>query len=387
MRSVVVHYHELALKGKNRPLFEKALIANLRKASRGRGVREVKKHSGRLELVLDEEASWEDLRERVGRVFGVANFSLATKTPLDLEALKTAIGQEIKTYRFTSFRVAAKRGDKEFPLTSVEINREVGAYLKGLTQARVDLENPDLTVFIEILPREAFFYWDKIPGPGGLPTGVSGHVACLISGGIDSPVAAYRMMKRGARVTFIHFHSHPLLSKASQEKAVELVTHLTRYQYASRLYLVPFGEVQRQVVVGAPPPLRVVLYRRLMVRIAGEIARKNRAAALVTGESLGQVASQTLQNIVTIEEASGLPILRPLIGMDKDEITEEAKAIGTYETSIQPDQDCCQLFIPKRPATRSTVEEITAAEKTLEIDRLVEMALEKVEVRDFTYPD
>jgi thiamine biosynthesis protein ThiI len=193
-------------------------------------------------------------------------------------------------------------------------------------------------------------------------------------------------MKRGCQVVVVHFHSYPYLAKTSQEKVIDLVQHLTRYQFASHLYLVPFGEVQREVVLGAPAPLRVVLYRRLMMRIAQELARRARAKALVTGESLGQVASQTLDNLLVIEEASEIPILRPLIGMDKDEITHQARAIGTYETSIIPDQDCCQLFIPKRPAVRTTVDQIKKAESRLDIQGLVKLALEKTEQQGFRFP-
>jgi thiamine biosynthesis protein ThiI len=207
-----------------------------------------------------------------------------------------------------------------------------------------------------------------------------------MSGGLDSPVAAYRMMKRGAYVVFVHFHSHPFVSRASQEKARELAELLTRYQYASRLFLVPFGEVQRDVVLAVPAPLRVIVYRRLMVRIAEAIARKVRAQALVTGEALGQVASQTLSNMTTVDAAATMPILRPLVGMDKEEIVHQAQAIGTYEISIQPDEDCCTLFTPKHPATASTIEEVGDAEAKLDIPALIQMSLDKLEETRFAFP-
>lgn len=386
MLRVVVHYHELALKGKNRPQFVARLAKNLKAATADLGRCTVRHLSGRLLLELANGAAWDEVSARLGRVFGVANFSQVTVAPLDIPALKAAVVQALDGRAFRSFRIATKRAFKEFPLTSVEINRELGRAVQDRSGAAVDLDHPDLTVFIEVLPAEALFFFEKDSGPGGLPVGSSGLVACLISGGIDSPVAAYRMMKRGCRVTFVHFHSQPFLNRASQEKATDLVRLLTRHQYRSILHLVPFGEAQRHVVLNAPAPLRVVLYRRLMVRIAEEVARTVKAKALVTGESLGQVASQTLDNLVTIEQAATLPILRPLIGMNKDEISAEAERIGTYETSIIPDQDCCQLFMPTRPATWTTVEEVQRAEQALDISGVVKQTVEKIEVQTFSWP-
>jgi len=386
MDSVVVHYHELALKGKNRPFFVRQLAKNLLIATRGAGVRQVIRQPGRIVLDLDETAQKQVIDQRLGRVFGVANFSSAYQMPLDLEVIKKELGQLIRDKVFKSFVIKARRGDKTFPLNSMQINEAVGAYIKQVSGSRVDLENAELTIHIEILAREAFCYFEKLPGQRGLPVGVSGKVVCLLSGGIDSPVASYRMMKRGADVVFVHFHSHPFLSRASQEKARDLVKLLTQHQYLSTLYLTPFGELQREVVLSAPVPLRVILYRRLMMRIAEAIARQNHAKALVTGESLGQVASQTLENISVIQEASGLPVLRPLIGMDKEEIIQQAEQIGTYEVSIIPDQDCCQLFVPKHPAVRCTLDDVKKAESRLDVDGLVKMAMEKAERVNFSYP-
>ena len=386
MDSVVIHYHELALKGKNRPFFLRQLVKNLLIATRGAGVRQALRQEGRIVLELEKDSHWEAIQERLGKVFGVANFSPAHKVPLELESIKETLGRLVKEMAFRTFRVRARRADKRFVLNSMQINQEVGAYIKQASGAQVDLEDAELTIHIEVLPQEAFCYFQKLPGPGGLPVGVSGKVICLLSGGIDSPVAAYRMMKRGARLIFIHFHSHPFLSRASQEKARDLARLLTQYQYHSRLYLVPFGELQREVVLSAPISLRVILYRRLMMRIADAVATSNQAQALVTGESLGQVASQTLENISVIQEATCLPVLRPLIGMDKEEIIQQAKQIGTYETSIIPDQDCCKLFVPKHPAVRCTVDEVKRVEAKLDIHGFVKKALERVEMAKFSYP-
>ena len=214
----------------------------------------------------------------------------------------------------------------------------------------------------------------------------SGRVVSLISGGIDSPVASYRMMQRGCKLVFVHFHSTPYLDKTSQEKVYELVKILTRHQYSSRLYLVPFGEIQRQIVAAVPRPLRVVLYRRMMIRIADFIAIREKATALATGESLAQVASQTLQNIAVIEKAANHVILRPLIGMDKQEIVDQAKRIGTFEVSIIPDQDCCQLFVPRHPATKAKLDEVEKAESGLDLPGLTRVGAENAEIRELKFP-
>jgi thiamine biosynthesis protein ThiI len=319
-------------------------------------------------------------------VFGIANFSLVEKTATDIEALQARILEALNGTHFASFRIDTQRSDKTFPLNSPEINRRLGAAVKESSAARVDLTHPELTVFVEILPRDAFFGFNKVPGAGGLPVGASGRVVSLISGGIDSPVAAYRMMQRGCRLIFVHFHSAPYLDKTSQEKVRQLVTALTRHQFQSRLYMVPFGEIQRQIVAAVNRPLRVILYRRMMLRIAEGLARKEKAKALVTGESLGQVASQTLENMAVIQQAAALPILRPLVGMDKQEIIDQARRIGSFEISSIPDQDCCQLFVPKHPATKSTLWEVEEDESRLDIAALLRSGIDGAAAEEFTFP-
>ena len=237
-----------------------------------------------------------------------------------------------------------------------------------------------------MLPEHAVFFFGKEPGAGGLPTGTGGRVACLLSGGIDSPVAAYRMMRRGCSVLFIHFHSYPILSRASQDKVREIVGLLTSYQLQSRLILVPFGELQQRVLLACPAELRVVVYRRLMLRIAEKLARRWRAQALVTGEVVGQVASQTLENLTGIAAATTMEVLRPLVGMDKDEITEQARRLGTLAISNIPDQDCCTLFTPKHPATRAKLDDIVRAETVLPVDTMVDEAVAAVSTQDFKHP-
>ena len=387
MESVIVHYQEIALKGRNRPWFVERLVSNLRQALTGLDVVRVRALMGRIEVVLGPDADWDAARARLGRVFGVANFARARRTGRDLDELAAAILADLDGRAPRSFRVTARRADKTYAFKSPEIERRVGGLIHEARGWPVDLGNPELNVRIEILPREAFYALDRHPGAGGLPSGVSGRVLCLLSGGIDSPVAAYRLMKRGCRVRFLHFHSYPILSHASRDKVRDIARLLTQYQLDSRLYMVAFGDIQRQVVVSAPPPLRVVLYRRLMMRIAERLARAAGAGALVTGEALGQVASQTLENMAVIDSVvSGLPILRPLVGSDKNEISDEATALGTYPISIIPDQDCCQLFTPRHPVTKARRGEVAVAEAGLPIDALVAQAVEAAEREDFSFP-
>jgi len=383
---VVVHYHEIALKGRNRPFFINRLVRNIERATADLPVKRVVPLPGRLLVELGDGAAWPRLRDRLSKVAGIANFSPIQRVELDIDSLSEKVVAAVSDRPFQSFRITTRRANKRFSLNSMEIDREVGARVKAATGARVNLTSPETIIYIEILPREALFYFEKLEGIHGVPVGTAGRVAALLSGGIDSPVAAYRMMKRGCRVDFIHFHSVPFLSRASQQKVKEIIDVLTAYQYRSRLYLVAFGDLQRQIMLAAPAPLRVILYRRFMMRIATALARHRRARALVTGESLGQVASQTLDNIAVIETAAGLPVLRPLIGMDKSEITCQAREIGTYEISILPDQDCCQLFIPTHPATRSRLNEVQEAERRLEADPLVQTAVKDVEEVRFRFP-
>jgi len=386
MKSIVVHYQEIALKGNNRPWFVSRLARNLRLATKDVGVREVRVLMGRMELVLDPSAEWDAVRDRVSRVFGIANFARAGSAPLAIEAITNAILEDLGDTQTSSFRISARRADKRFPLTSPQMERLIGGRVQEARGWKVDLSNPELTIHVEALTDEAFYYFGKERGAGGLPVGTSGRVACLLSGGIDSPVAAWRMMRRGCRVLFVHFHSYPILSRASQEKARELVTLLTTYQYDSRLFLVAFGEIQQRVVLAVAPPLRVVIYRRLMMRIAEAIARRNRAQALVTGEVVGQVASQTLENMAAINRVVEMPVLRPLVGMDKDEISAEAERLGTYPISIIPDQDCCTLFTPRHPATKARLLDVERAEAALPMDELVERAVAEAQLEEFHFP-
>jgi thiamine biosynthesis protein ThiI len=391
MTAVVVHFKELALKGRNRRWFVQLLVRNIKRALRGLPIRSVRSAAGRIEIELTAGGTVEpsiaaEIGARLQRVFGIANFSFASRGPHDFATLAAAILGDLGDLHPESFRVSVSRVDKRLPFTSPQAEREIGGLIKAARGWRVSLDAPALEIHIEMLTDGAFYFFGKTQGAGGLPTGTGGRVACLLSGGIDSPVAAYRVMRRGCSVLLVHFHSYPILSRASQEKVREIAALLTRYQLRSRLLLVPFGDLQQQVVLAVAPELRVVIYRRLMMRIAERLALRWRARALVTGEVIGQVASQTLDNMTAIAAATRMTVLRPVVGMDKDEITSEAQRLGSYAISVIPDQDCCTLFTPRHPATRARLPEVEAAEGALAIGALVEAAVGATEVIDLEYP-
>ena len=378
-------FHELALKGKNRPFFLKRAKAHVRRALKGLGVALEGEWPMALLFRLPEEA-WPEAKARLQDTLGVERFARVHRTPPDLEALKAALEKALEGQAFGSFRITAKRSDKAFPLTSPEIERALGAFVKGKTGAPVRLKGAEREFVVRVLPGAALLEVERHPGPGGLPPGVSGRVVALLSPGIDSPVAANRHMPRGAEVVLVHFHPFPLLSGASREKAKALAERLARFQHRLRLHLVPFSEVQRHIIVEAPTAYRVVLYRRYMLRIAEAIAREEGALALCTGDSLGQVASQTLENLHAVNQAATLPVFRPLIGWDKEEIVAEAQRIGTYATSILPDEECCTLFAPKHPVTRARLEVVLETEARLPTEELLALALKEREVLTYTWP-
>jgi len=386
MACVVVRYHEIALKGGNRSRFVARLVDNLRAATAGLGVTHAQSLPGRIVLSLADGAALDEIQARVATTFGVANFSCGVATALDLDAISDAAVAAASRAPMESFAIVTRRADKSFPLTSPQVNARVGEAVRLATGARVDLDEPAVAIAIEILPRAAFVSAGKMRGPGGLPVSISGRVTCLLSGGIDSPVAAHRMMQRGCRVGFIHFHGGPYTDRASRDKARELVAHLTRWQLRSELWVVPFGDIQAEIVARVPRSHRVVLYRRMMLRIAAALGRRGGARALITGESLGQVASQTLENMDVIAAATPILVLRPLIGMDKAEIIAQAERIGTFATSILPDQDCCSLFVPPHPTTRATAAEVAAAESLLDVDALVARGVDAAERETFVFP-
>ena len=380
---VIVKTHELALKGKNRPWFLRRLTENIRDAVEGAGVERV--WQGRLMVGItlgsdgDGDGRWEEVKERVRDCFGVAKFFKAYELPRDLDAVKASLPAFLEQYSFSTFRIVTNRADKRFPMESPAVNRDVGAFVEQLTGATVDLTNPEFSIYLDIQGRGILLYFEEVPAHGGLPVGVSGRVAVMLSGGIDSPVAAWHMMKRGCRASFVHFHSYPLVDRTSIEKATDLVQRLTRHQQHSEVFLAPLAEIQKRIILATPPSHRVLLYRRFMVRITEVLARKCNAKAIVTGESCGQVSSQTLENIAVIDAVAGMPMLRPLIGLNKEEIVRMAREIGTFPISILPDQDCCTLFVPKHPETKARMETVQRLEEALPVDEMVAEAVANTE--------
>ena len=384
---VIVKTHELALKGKNRPWFMRKLTDNLRIATKGAGVEEVWKGQLMVGLTLSDDECWPEVKSRLKEVFGVAKFYKGYELPQDLDGLKDRIPEFLEGRSFKSFRITTNRADKRFPMNSGQVNRDLGAFVQQLTGAEVSLKYPDLSIYVDIQTSGFLIYFEEVRAHGGLPVGVSGKVAVMLSGGIDSPVAAWQMMKRGCQAMYVHFHSYPLVDRTSMEKAVDLVEHLTRHQYESNLFMAPLGEIQKKIILTCPPSYRIVLYRRFMVRITEFLARRNRAKAIITGESCGQVASQTLENIAVVDACAGMPILRPLIGANKEEIVDMSHNIGTFETSILPDQDCCSLFVPKHPETKANLDTVLRLEEALSVDEMVAEAVENTERLHFTSPE
>jgi thiamine biosynthesis protein ThiI len=387
-RVVLVHYHEIGLKGRNRSSFENRLRLNLQSAIGGLTAEPVYRISSRLCIPVTVDANREDLILRAARIPGVSHVCDALVTGRELSEMKHAALLALEQAEdYETFRVETRRSNTDYPETSNQTNIDVGSYLVERTGKRVDLGKPDATASIEIVQGSAYVYARRVEGPGGLPVGTSGRVVALMSAGIDSPVAAWRMMKRGAVVVGVHFSGQPHTDDASIRLATEIGRRLERSEGLGRIYFVDFGETQRAISLAVPPDLRVLLYRRLMLRIAQALAVGEHAAALVTGESLGQVASQTLENIVAVDAASQMPVLRPLIGMDKNEITAEARVLGTYDVSAQQHADCCTLFMPRTPATHATSAELEAAEASLDLEGMVGSALRDMTHTDFRCPN
>ncbi|ASS75969.1 tRNA 4-thiouridine(8) synthase ThiI [Tumebacillus algifaecis] len=376
---------EIAIKGKNRPQFEKALLENMRLSVKGMGVK-IARTGGRIEVNVGE-ADPQEVAEQLTQVMGVSSISPVAEAELDMEQIKQTALRVVrdaleKRQTPVTFKVEARRANKLFPLESPQIMKEVGRYVlsnTGPDLLKVDVRKPELTLTVEVRETKAYVMCDVIDGPGGLPVGTSGRVMLLLSGGIDSPVAGWLAMKRGATVEAIHFHSFPFTSERSQEKVNDLAKILAKHGARVRLHNVHFTEIQKAIRQHCPEEYSITIMRRFMMRIAEKLAHKRKALALVTGESLGQVASQTLESMYTINHVTNMPILRPLVAMDKRDIMEIAKKIGTYETSILPYEDCCTIFTPKNPKTRPKLHEAERAEELLDVEALVAEALEKTE--------
>lgn len=381
---ILLKYGEIALKGLNKPLFERKLLDNIKsRLDRIGGFRVRRAQSTVYVEPLDESADMQEALKILEKIFGIVNICPVVKCEKNMESIaRTAIEcvNELSP-NGKSFKVEAKREDKKFPLNSPQIARELGGMiLDGVEGLHVDVHNPDIMVNVEIR-QEAYVYTSKIKGAGGMPVGTNGKSTILLSGGIDSPVAGYMIAKRGVELEAVHFHSHPYTSDRAKEKVIDLAKEMAQYAGKIRLHIVPFTEIQLAIIDKCPENYLTVIMRRIMMRIAEKISINNGSAALITGESIGQVASQTMESLVCTDNAVSIPVFRPLIGMDKEEIVTISKKIETYETSILPYEDCCTIFVPKHPKTKPVLAEIIEAEKALaDIEEMINKAIEEEEI-------
>ncbi len=378
---ILLRFGEWTLKGKNKSVFAKKLLENVKeKCKEFSSVRITQEH-GRMFVELNGQP-YEPVIEKLQEVFGLVGFSPAIRVKNDLEAIKKAALSIVRGEKnVQTFKVVSKRSNKKFPIRSLALNQQIGGHILANAQPiRVDVHQPDLSVYVEVRSTGTYVYGKDVPGLGGLPVGTSGKVLLLLSGGIDSPVAGYLSLKRGVELEAIHFHSYPYTSERAKQKVIDLAQILTRFGGKIRLHVVPFTEIQTEINKHCYESYSITIMRRMMLRIAEAIAQRRKALALVTGESLGQVASQTLESMNTINAVTHLPILRPLIGLDKQEIITISKKIGTYETSILPYEDCCTVFLPKAPKTKPEKEVASRLESRLDMDRLIKEAVEQTEM-------
>ncbi len=386
---ILIKNGELALKGLNRSTFEDILIKNIRKRIKPLGEFEYRKEQSTVAVVpMDDFIDMDEVSDRISRVFGIAAYSRALQVEKDmnviLEKSPEYLAEQLKNAK--TFKVEGKRSDKKFPLKSPEISAEVGgAILSAFPHLRVDVKNPEILVTIEIREKFAFIRGNQTKGAGGMPTGTAGKSSILISGGIDSPVAAYMMAKRGLVLNAIHFASPPYTSPQSEEKVHNLLRQVSRYSGNITLFTVGFTEIQEEIRDKCPEDLFTLIMRRFMMRIAQRIAEKEDSKALITGESLGQVASQTLNALACTDAVVEMPVFRPLIGLDKDEIIKVSRKIDTFDISIEPYEDCCTVFTPKHPKTKPQISVLENAEKALDVEALIERAIENTTIKNICF--
>ncbi|NLM06429.1 MAG: tRNA 4-thiouridine(8) synthase ThiI [Tissierellia bacterium] len=380
---ISISFGELALKGGNRKYFEASLAGDIRRAIGDIGYEKIYKDQGKLYIEADER-DFPTIINRVRKIFGIAYVSECLRVDKDIDEIGRGSIDFMRDHRGArrTFKVRTKRSDKAYPMQSNDINMKIGGViLDGFPDMTVDVHEPEIMFYIDI-KKEAYIYIDRVEGQGGLPIGTSGRGISLLSGGIDSPVASYLMAKRGMKIDAVHFHSYPFTSERAELKVIELAEILSRYIGKFKVYSVNLAEIQKAINKGANERYMTVLSRRFMMRIAERVALKRRAQCLITGESLGQVASQTIEGITASNAVSNLPVLRPLIAYDKTDIIEIAKDIETFEKSIEPYEDCCTVFLPKHPVTRPKLEDVEGEEAGLDVDFLVEEALKTIKIID-----
>lgn len=382
---LIIKYGEIILKGLNRPVFEDRLFKIIRRRLKDLGEFKITKFQAAVYIEAKDDCfDYDEAVERLKKVFGILYICRAKKCEKEMEAVKTQalLSYEEAYSEGKTFKIEVKRQDKRFPHKSPEIQKMVGdaIFEKHYKTAKVDVKNPDISVMVEIREEGAYVYAKREKGPGGLPVGINGKCALMLSGGIDSPVAGYMIAKRGVELIGVHFHSYPYTSERAKEKVITLAKKLSEYAGRIELFVVPFTDIQLMINEKAENDMLVLLMRRYMMRIAQRIAEENGAKAIVTGESLGQVASQTIESMTVTNEVVSMPVFRPLIGMDKEEITLISRKIDTFETSIQPYEDCCTVFVPKHPKTKPRVSEIREEElKLCDMDKLLEEAIKNTE--------
>jgi len=420
---IIIHYDEITLKGGNRPFFERVLMNNIREFIKNIGCLNIHKDGGKIIIEINETDSevglpdLEKIKEILKNIPGISNFCLAVSVDKNIEAinkktvellknyleknvmvslsnhkifrsfdkLKISSAQDYRNNKIKTFKIEARRADKKFELKSPEINARAGEFVLENTKLKVDVHNPDIEIVIDIGHKYCYIYFEKIKGVGGLPVSTAGKLVSLLSGGIDSPVASYMMMKRGAKIIFVHF-KNKTINNAGDDKIKNLVKELSHFQGKSKLYIVPFEEFQKEIIAKIPSKNRMIVYRRIMFKLAEMIAKKENAKGFVTGDSLSQVASQTLENIGVIYNSANLPIFSPLIGMNKQEIIDLALKIKTYETSIIKYQDCCSFLIAKHPETKAKLEDIIKQEEVLEIDEIAERVIAGIKPDYYSHP-
>jgi len=384
---ILIHYHEIALKGKNRSWFERRLIKNIKHQLSGLPFTKVQLNAARIFCFGIDESMWNDYARRLKKVMGIKHAILMTQVKDDIDTIKSVALAQLKGLKFSSFRVSARRQYKDFHLSSQEINIMVGQHLQSTYSKPVKLKNADMNVIIEMVKGMAYIGHERIYGFGGLPVKTSEQAISMISSGIDSPVSSFEMLKRGIELTYVHFHSAPATSRQSIQNVEEILTVLAGFQIQCRVYMVSLLEIQQKIMTVAPNKLWVILFRRAMIKIASMIAEQLDIPALISGESVGQVASQTLSNIRATSDAADRPILRPLAGLNKEDIIRIAKKIGTYEISIEPYDDCCSFFVPIHPETKADLEIVRKTEANIDFGEMFATALKDAEIKTMEHPD
>ena len=384
---ILIHYHEISLKGKNRSWFERRLIRNIKRQLTGLPLRKLHLTAARIFCFGIDQYHWDEYAQRLKKIMGIKHATLVDQLESKIELMQKSASNQLQGVEFDTFRISTKRQYKEFPLSSQQVNEEVGKHIQSLFFRPVDLKNAELDMVIEIVKGMAYVGHKRIHGYGGLPVSTSEHAVSMISAGIDSPVASFEMLKRGVDLSYVHFHSSPATSRQSIQNVEDILMVLASYQIKCSIYKVPLLKIQQKIIAEAPNKLWVILFRRAMIHIASRIAEKIDAPALISGDSVGQVASQTLSNIRATEDAADRPILRPLCGMNKEDIVNLAQKIGTYEISIEPYEDCCSFFVPMHPETKADLDYVIKVESAINFGKLFNDAMENTIISTIEHPD